>query len=287
MKFCYFGGNVSLKESNIDQLEDAHFESVLFTYRQMQGDFFTIIARTMNLNQKIKYMVAIRPHALSAQYLTMINKSINSIQKDRLQINIISGHIKPDELNFGGIIGAVTDHSSVPDRTDYMIDYIQELDNMQKNNIEIPDCYVSCTNNYSLEAAAKLDYKIIFSYKDYKFGYFLDKSVEGQEKPGDVFNLSGKKITLAISPIIRDTQQEIDSEFPKDVVVHLYGGKSYKDRPRFAKDTAYFTYDRFVSFIKELEENGINEVLLNGIPESERNNLISYVKRYIEEHGNN
>lgn len=283
MKFCYFGGNVSLKESNIDQLEDAHCESVLFTYRQMQGDFFTIIARTMKLNQKIKYMVAVRPHALSAQYLTMINQSINEIQKDRLQINIITGHIKPDEIDFGGIVGPITDKSSIPDRTNYTIDYIKELDNMKKNNIEVPDCYVSCTNIYSLEAAAKLDYKIIFPYKEYKFGYFLDKSIPGWEKPGDTFDLSGKKIMLAITPIIRDTQEEIDREFPKDVVVNTPDGKSYKDRPRFAKDTAYFTYDKFVIFMKELESKGIHEVLLNGFPESERDSLISYIKKYKEE----
>ena len=282
MKIYYFGGQASVHSTNIDQLEDAHCDGILFTYRQLQGDFFTIIARTMNQNQKIKYMVAIRPHALSAQYLTMIHKSIESIQKNRLQINIIAGHIKPDETNFGGILGSVTDKSSIPDRTNYMIDYIKELDDMKNNGINIPDCYVSCTNNYALEAAAKLDYKIIFSYKDYKFGYFLDKSIEGQEKPGDTFDLSNKKIMLAISPIIRETQEEIDKEFSKDVIVHVYGGTSYKDRPRFAKDTAYFTYDKFVSFIQDLKSKGINEILINGVPESERDNLVKYIKKYKE-----
>ena len=184
---------------------------------------------------------------------------------------------------FGGIVGPITDKSSIPDRTNYTIDYIKELDNMKKNNIEVPDCYVSCTNIYSLEAAAKLDYKIIFPYKEYKFGYFLDKSIPGWEKPGDTFDLSGKKIMLAITPIIRDTQEEIDREFPKDVVVNTPDGKSYKDRPRFAKDTAYFTYDKFVIFMKELESKGIHEVLLNGFPESERDSLISYIKKYKEE----
>lgn len=282
MKIYYFGGQVTTTSSNIDQLEDAHCDGVLFTYRQLQGDFFVNIARTMRIDQKIKYMVAIRPHALSAQYLTMINKSINDIQKDRLQINLIVGYIKPDEVDFGGILGDITDKSSIPDRTNYMIDYIQELENMKKNNIDIPDCYVSCTNNYSLEAAAKLNYKIIFPYFNYKFGYFLDKSVDGQEKPGDTFDLSGKKIMLAISPIIRDTQEEIDNEFPKDIVVHTHGGKSYKDRKRFAKDTAYFTYNGFVSFMKDLESKGINEILINGYPESERDRLISYIKKYKE-----
>jgi alkanesulfonate monooxygenase SsuD/methylene tetrahydromethanopterin reductase-like flavin-dependent oxidoreductase (luciferase family) len=282
MKFHYFGGHVSTTSSNIDELEDAHCDGILFTYRQWQGDFFTFVARTMKLDQKIKYMIAIRPHALSPQYLCMINQSINEIQPERLQINIIAGHIKPDEVDFGGILGTVTDASSIPDRTNYMIDYLKELRDMEGNGVQIPECYVTCTNIHSLEAVAKLGYKIIFPYREYKFGYFLDKSVDGQLKPGVGFDLSGKKIMLAISPIIRDTQEEIDNEFPKDIVVHTQDGKSYLDRKRFLNDTAYFTYDNFVRFVKELESKGINEILFNGSPESERDNLIKYIKRYKE-----
>jgi hypothetical protein len=282
MKFHYFGGHVSTTSSNIDELEDAHCDGILFTYRQWQGDFFTFVARTMKLDQKIKYMIAIRPHALSAQYLCMINQSINEIQPERLQVNIIAGHIKPDEVDFGGILGTVTDASSIPDRTNYMIDYLKELRDMESNGVQIPECYVTCTNIHSLEAVAKLGYNIIFPYREYKFGYFLDKSVDGQLKPGVGFDLSGKKIMLAISPIIRDTQEEIDNEFPKDIVVHTQDGKSYLDRKRFLNDTAYFTYDNFVRFVKELESKGINEILFNGSPESERDNLIKYIKRYKE-----
>jgi hypothetical protein len=282
MNFHYFGGHVSTTASNIDELEDAHCDGILFTYRQWQGDFFTFVARTMKLDQKIKYMIAIRPHALSAQYLCMINQSINEIQPERLQINIIAGHIKPDEVDFGGILGTVTDASSIPDRTNYMIDYLKELRDMESNGVQIPECYVTCTNIHSLEAVAKLGYKIIFPYREYKFGYFLDKSVDGQLKPGVGFDLSDKKIMLAISPIIRDTQEEIDAEFPKNIVVHTQDGKSYLDRFRFLNDTAYFTYDNFVRFVKELESKGINEILFNGAPESERDNLIKYIKRYKE-----
>ncbi len=282
MKFYYFGGQVSMDSSNIDDLEDSHCDGVLFTYRQLQGDFFTFVARTMNLNQKIKYMIAVRPHALSAQYLCMINKSIKDIQPNRLQINVIAGHIKPDEVDFGGILGEVTDKSSIPERVDYMIDYIKELDNMKKNNIEIPDCYITCTNIYSLEAAANLGYKIIFPYKEYKDGYFLDRSVYGQTKPGETFDLSNKKIMLAISPIIRDTQEEIDKDFPKNIVVHTYDGGEYVDRERFAKDTEYFTYEEFVGFVKKLESEGIYELLFNEYPQSERSNLIKYIKKYKE-----
>ena len=284
MKFTYFGGHLGVTSSNIDELEDAHCEGILFTYRPWQGDFFTFIARTMKLDQKIKYMIAVRPHALSAQYLCMINQSIQEIQPNRLQVNIIAGHIKPDERpeDFGGILGSITDASSIPDRTNYMIDYLKELRDMESKGISIPDCYITCTNIYSLEAVAELGYNIIFPYREYKHGYFLDKSVEGQLKPGQKFDLSNKKIMLAVSPIIRDTQEEIDSEFPKNVLVHTQDGKSYLDRKRFLNDTAYFTYDNFVKFIKDLESKGIKEVLLNSSVGTERNNIIKYIKKYKE-----
>lgn len=271
-----------MEGSNIDVLEENNCDGVLFTYRQLQGDFFTFIARTMKTDQKIKYMVAIRPHALSAQYLSMINKTINNIQPNRLEINIIAGHIKPDEIDFGGILGTVTDRSSIPDRTNYMIDYIKELKDMQDRNIDVPNCYVSCTNIYSLEAAAKLGYKIIFPYKTYKDGYFLDKRNKHNIKPGEKFDLSNKKIMIAVSPIIRDTQEEIDAEFPKNIIVPSPNGKHYYDRARFASDTEYFTYEELVNFIKKLESEGINELLFNEAPESERENLLKYIKKYKE-----
>lgn len=284
MKFIYFGGFLGITSSNIDQLEDAHFEGILFTYRQWQGDFFTFVARTLKLDQKIKYMIAIRPHALSAQYLCMINKSMEAIQPNRLQINIIAGHIKPDEKpeDFGGILGSITDASSIPDRTNYMIDYLKELRDMESKGISIPECYITCTNIYSLEAVAELGYSIIFPYREYKYGYFLDKSVEGQLKPGEKFDLSNKEIVLAVAPIIRDTQDEIDAEFPKNIVVHTQDGKSYLDRERFLNDTAYFTYDNFIKFIEDLKSKNINEILINAHNEFERNNLIKYIKRYKE-----
>lgn len=282
MKIYYFGGHVSTDLSNIDKLEESLFDGVLFTYSPWQGDFFTVVARTLNPDQKLKYMIAIRPHGLSAQYLCMINQSINSIQPDRIEINIISGHIKDDEVNFGGILGTVNDKSSIPDRSNYMIEYIKELKDMEQKNITIPNCYVTCTNEYALEAASKLGYKIIFPYREYKNGYFLDKSVDGQMKPGKKFDLTGKKIMIAAGPIIRETQEEIDKEFPKNILVATQDGKGYLDRQRFINDTAYFTYDNFLKFMKQLKSDGINEVMFNGIPESERSNLMKYVKRYKE-----
>lgn len=281
MKFYYFGGNLSSNNNQMEELEEAGFEGVLFTYNPNQGDFFTLVARDIDKSKKIKYMIAIRPHTLSPQYLCMINHSISTIMKNRLQINLIAGHIKEDEKNFGGILGDVTDLSSVPDRVNNTIAYLDELKKMESNpKVHIPDFYVSCTNPYLFNAAAKHDYKIILPYRDYNNGFFLDTNEYGNTRPGQEFSIEGKKIMLALGPIIRDSMEEIDELYPKTQHKYTFDGRAYMDRPRFATDTEYFTYDQFVDFVHKLESQNINEVMLHGWPFIERPIMIDYIKRY-------
>lgn len=285
MKFYYFGGyfgeDSGNQYSNVDSLEANNFDGVLFTYNPYQGDFFIRIARTLNVNQKIKYMVAIRPHSISPQYLCMISNSLREIQPGRVQINLIAGHIKPKEINFNGFVGNVTDHSSIKDRTNYLIDYIEELSSMKDDKaITMPDYYVSCTSIFSYQKATELNNKIILPYSVYKNGYFLDTDIPGQTKPGAKLQIDNQKIMLAIGPILRKTQEEIDSEFPKNKLIHTYDGNEYWDRERITTDTEYFTFEEFANFIKQLESEGIDEILLNSGYEQERPKIIEYVKRY-------
>lgn len=284
MRFYYFGGLLNNQGSNIDDLEENGFDGVLFTYNPYQGDFFVRIANTINKNQKIKYMIAIRPHTMSAQYLCMINQSMNDIQTDRLQINLIAGHIKPHEIDFNGIIGEVTDYSSVKDRTNYLIEYIDELSKMEQNEkIKVPDYYVSCTNIFAYEKATELKQKIILPYAVYKSGYFLDREIVGQTKPGAKLKIFDQKIMITVAPVIRDTQEEIDAEFPKNKIMHTFEGEEYMDREMATTDTEYFTYDQFSQFIKKLESENISEILLGAWPKEEVPNMMKYVKRYIKE----
>lgn len=278
MKFYYFGGSLEHREQ-MKHLEDAGFEGVLFTYVPHQGDIFTLMANRINETNKIKYMVAIRPHALSPQYLCMINNTMSKIAPGRLQINLIAGHIKPNEINYGGILGEVNDKSSIPERVNYLIEYIKEI----KLIDSCPDYYVSCTNFYLYESAVKNNDKIILPYQDYKNGYFQDKSVFGQTKPGEKIDLSGKRIMIAASPIIRYTQEELDKEFPKDILMHTFNGEPYKDRKKFTTDMEHFTYKEFCDFINKLESEGINEVLFNNHSEEERKIMISFISKYIKE----
>lgn len=268
MKFYYFGGVIG--DNQLAELEDNYIEGVLFTYNPHQGDFFTLLARDIDTTKKIKYMIAIRPYTISPQYLCMINKSINSIMKDRLQINLIAGHIKGKEKDFGGFVDEITDYSPIPDRSNYLIKYIKELSNMAKDpRIEIPDYYVSCTNGYLFQSAALNESKIILPYQDYINKYFTEQGgIDTPIKIGETFTTKGKKIMLAINPLLRETQGELD--------------KKFFQRVKPTTDSDFFTYQEFYNLIKQLEKDDIHEILIGGWPTHEKLHILKFVKRYVE-----
>lgn len=277
MNFYYFGGNFNPGE--ITRLEKSHFDGVMFVYDSVIGDVFTHIARDIRKNEKIKYLVAIRPYAISPQYLCMINKSINQIAPNRLQINLISGYIKEHEKEFGGILGSVNDDSSRIDRSNYMIDYVNMLNTMPGNKKKQPlDFYVSTTNEYVFSATEEYNNKMILPYRDYKNGYWTVITKNEQQDKGSSFDIQGRKIMLAITPIIRKTHEELNlsEDYAKRPV--------WKDGERRGQvtDIEYFTYEEFDAFIKKIQSEGITEILMNGHNEQEREMLISFIKEYRE-----
>ena len=277
MKFYYFGG--SFREGAISKLESHHFDGVMFVYDAVLGDVFTKIVKHIKENEKIKYLVAIRPYSISPQYLCMINKSMNSIAPNRLQINLISGYIKDHEKSFGGILGNVNDSSDRIDRSNYLIDYLKMLNSMPGNQKKpFLDFYTSTTNEYVFNATSEYNNKIILPYRDYKNGYWTIINEDSNEDIGNKFDITGRKIMLAITPIIRRTQEELNMS------------EDYAKRPVWKNneiqgkvtDIEYFTYKEFDDFIKELKSKGIDEILMNGHQEEEREKLISFIKQYRE-----
>lgn len=277
MKFYYFGGN--FKQGEITRLEQHHFDGVMFVYDAVLGDVFTRIARDIKHNEKIKYLVAIRPHTISPQYLCMINKSLSLIMPNRVQINLISGYIKDHEKSFGGILGNINDESDRIDRSNYLIEYVNMLNTMPGNKTKpVLDFYTSTTNEYVFNATAENDNKIILPYRDYKNGRWTIIREGRGEDPGNSFNINNRKIMLAITPIIRKTKEELDEsgEYAQRPI--------WKDGEKQGKitDIEYFTYEEFDNFIKELKQKGINEILMNANKEEERERLISFIKEYRE-----
>ncbi len=277
MKFYYFGGTFN----QTDTLEDTstlnkhNFDGVMFTYDATQGDMFVRTAREMKLNEKIKYLIAIRPYTISPQYLQTIHDSMNEIDPGRLQLNFIAGYIKDHENHINGIVGDINDSSDSIDKSNYMIRFLDTLNNMTINKKPL-DFYVSTTNSYVFDQTRKHNNKIILPYNIYKRGFWSDVNKDPSSKiPLDT---KGVEIMLTMTPIIRETEEELKSL------------TNYALRPIWKKgeiskvldDVEYFTHDSFHEFVKTLEGNGINHLLINAVPRAESKVIIPFIKQYVQ-----
>jgi hypothetical protein len=278
MEFYFFGGRFDGQQ--IPELEDYNFSGVMFTYDSTLGDMITKMARYIDPNKKIKYLLAIRPYSVSPQYLCMVSESMREIAPGKFQVNFISGYIKDHEENFGGIIGPINDKSDKVDRSNYLIEYLHVLNTMEgnKNSYQPLDFYVSTTNEYVLETAQMYNNKIILPYRDYKNGYWMIQSEIEEEKTGKTIELKDSEIMLALTPIIRKTQEELDTL--ADYAMRPIWKKGEKSAQ--VTDVEYFTHKQFYNFIDELEKNNIKQILINAWPESETENIYRFVKHYVE-----
>jgi len=246
INFYFFSSDFEV----IDKLESAGFAGALFIYNASSEDPFTKISRKMVKDSKFKYMVAVRPYVISPQYLSMINKSFESISSSRLQLNLISGHIKPNEKNIGGIIGDVNDSSTSIERSDYLIKYLDSLHSMKAR---FPDFYVSVTNSFTFDAAKRHGDKVIIPYSQYI---------------NNTYDLSGMHTMISVTPRLRKTQEDIDA-LKRNSVQHK-------------SDMADFSYDAFYDIVKQAEEQGIKEIILSSWEMVDTEHIIEFVKEYKE-----
>jgi len=289
MKFYYFGGVMgdqnNLKSPSI--LNKHNFSGVMFTHDIPEGDMFVKTAKDIKQGEIIKYLVAIRPYTISPQYLSMINRSMDRIDKNRLQINLISGYIKNHEEGVGGIVGDVTDNSSPLDRSNYMIEFLRVLNEMDQdkdspgywrdpNHKNKLDVFVSTTNNYVFEAAKKYGHKIILPYHIYARGSWSD-FLKGPSVSTPL-KLDNVEVMIAITPIIRKTEEELD--LLTNYVVRPVWKKG--EIPQPVLDTAYFTYEQFDDLVRTLESRGINHMLINAVPSEEVDVIVPFIKQYVE-----
>ena len=280
MNFYYFGGVFDNSENleTASSLEKNNFKGVMYTYDSTQGDMFVRVAKDIKLNENIKYLIAIRPYTISPQYLQAISDSINEIDSDRLQINFISGYIKDHESKINGIVGDINDKSHSIDRSKYLLNYIETLNNMLPNKNPL-DFFISTTNNYIFQSVKKHGNKMIMPYHIYKRGWWSDNYGDNSSMVG--FDLKNNEVMLAMTPIIRETKEELGLL------------KTHALRPIWKKgettkvldDVEYFTHESFAEFIDMLEEDGIVNLLINAVPREEKNIIIPFIKKYVESKG--
>jgi hypothetical protein len=232
-------------------MEDAGVAGNLITYHTGEYDFFTKIAKDIKYFQKIKYMVAIRPHVLSPEYLVRIYKSIRKMSKDdSLQINLVAGdinhNIKEDEMEW--TLGPITNKSSTRERSEYLIEYVNLLNKLPQN--EKPDFYISISNEFLFEAALKHNAKMIVPYDQELY------------RKGD---LPYDRVMISLAPIIRKTQEELDN-------LSQYNLEEVKD--------VMFTYETMTKLVNKFKDQGITEIVLGSRSNEEVRRNTDFVKEY-------
>ena len=231
-------------------MEDAGITGNLCTYESWEPDYFTRIARDIDIHKKIKYMVAIRPHVLSPEYLVKITKSIKEISKgDRLQINLVSGYINPEYYETNRILGTVTNKSTGQERSDYLIEYINLLNQLPQE--EKPDYYVSVTNGFTLKAASKHNDKMI-----------IPSHLLNMENSS---NLDYNKIMTYLTPVLRKTQKELDS-------LSGYNLQEIED--------CKFTYETMTNLVNQFKDQGIKEIMFGHRNTEDIKRNIDFIKEY-------
>jgi hypothetical protein len=232
------------------EMEDSGVTGNLLTYHSKESDYFTKVARDIDIHKKIKYMVAIRPHVLSPEYLVRIDKSIKEICKDdRLQINLVSGDINNAEYEMDRTLGTITNKSTSKERSDYLIEYIELLNRLPQE--EKPDYYVSVTNDFTFEAASRYNDKIILPY--YKYIH-------------NNYDLTHKKVMIYLAPIMRKTREELDN-----LTGYNLNG--------IVEDVRY-TYEEMTNLVNELEEQGIKEMMLSSWNDEDIKINLNFIREY-------
>ena len=147
-----------------DLLEDSGFYGWLIPYATGYSDAFVRVARSLKTKQKLKYLVAVRPYTISAQYLMAIIKSLDLIQEDRVRINFVPGLTEGEE-SFGGIFSDINDATPFEERKMFFCSYLEQF---KKWDVKKPYTYISglsdslCPNIDSLGDANIVSYGRIF-----------------------------------------------------------------------------------------------------------------------------
>jgi alkanesulfonate monooxygenase SsuD/methylene tetrahydromethanopterin reductase-like flavin-dependent oxidoreductase (luciferase family) len=130
----------------MQNLDDVGYESALLVFNSDRPDKFIKAANSIDSSSKIKFMIAIRPYAISSRYLTMQCAGFNQIKKDSLILNIIAGTFDHDAAKFDV-------YNSVDDRKIESAEFVVSLrQHMSELNDKTP-IYFSGSSDITLQNA--------------------------------------------------------------------------------------------------------------------------------------
>ena len=224
MNIYWFGRHLDKDFSYMsDLLEDSGFYGWLLPYAPGLADPFVRVARSMDTEKNLKYLVAVRPYTISPQYLLAITKGLDLIQEDRVRINFVPGLTMGGfDESFGGILGPINDSSSLEDRKKYFCSYIEEFRNMKAKK---PYTYLSgmvtdiCPNMLDFGDANIVSYAML-----------VEGKLEGYNKDTIIF------FPVSSIKTLHDRMNHVKSAGYNNIMIHTDGDTDFELATRVFKE---------------------------------------------------
>jgi alkanesulfonate monooxygenase SsuD/methylene tetrahydromethanopterin reductase-like flavin-dependent oxidoreductase (luciferase family) len=121
------------------------YDSVLLTFSSEKSDYWIKAAHAINIEDKIKYMIAVRPYTITAGYCSMMIYAFHEIEPNRLSLNIVAGTYD-DEQAFFCI------PTSIKDRKEQSGLFAEKLRSINEN---CPEIFFSGSSKETVENVSK------------------------------------------------------------------------------------------------------------------------------------
>jgi len=232
-----------------NDLDNAGYYSVLLTYHSNTPDSFIKIPHIINKNHKIKYMIAIRPHSISPEYLKMQCDGFKEIQNNRLIINFVAGNLLEDESTPIPTVDRILEKMDIDSRRDHLNKFLEIFKGLPGDK---PEIAISGSSEKILIAAEEYADALIVELFPYINKHIYRKNIN-------------KKI-VTVNLCIRETQEEINEIFKNKTIRGIdleYSG----------------TKDKVIGKILKLHDIGIRDIMVSaGFGDSQKYRIHDLVK---------
>jgi hypothetical protein len=232
-----------------NELESVGYYSVLLTYNSKTPDSFIKIPHVINKTHKLKYMIAIRPHAISPEYLKMQCDGFYEIQPNRLIINFVAGDLLQDEDVPIPTVDRINSFMDLESRRNHLNIFLEIFKSLPG---EKPEIAVSGSSDQILNSAEQHSDILITELSQY-----INKGLSSK-------NIN--KTVVKINVCIRDTQKEIDEIIKNKTIQGL--------DPEYSG-----TKDKVIGKILKLHDIGIRDIMVSaGFGDSQKYRIHDLVK---------
>lgn len=242
----------------VDELNSAGYYSVLVPIKSTTADYLPKIISSMRADQKIKYMIPIRPYLLSPQYLGMISAGIEAVVPNRTIFNFINGHIEADE-NLDGIIYSSVDFSNKENRRDHLKDFVAALGCIEMHDRpDFSEMLISGGSLETIESAYRVGAGLATSYSSFMQNHRWAYS-----------KVDLKKIFVQVCILVCDS--ESDPQVANAIANNPSG-------------IIYGSYEEIAEKIAELESMGVTDLLISNAFDGgreERLKIHNFVSKYL------